>query len=198
MTIWWEDVGRTYHSIRGNRLVRLINCLRAPGVHAVTVLRFGQWSLRQWLPLRVLLDPIYAILDILLRMAWGIEIPRSARIGPGLYISHFGGIVISSAAVIGRNAAISQGITIGVSGQGDKAGVPVIGDDVYIAPGACLFGRIRVGNNVKIGANTVIYQDIPDNAIVVLDPGYRIVSMKGNRPVANRISETPSQASIDK
>jgi serine O-acetyltransferase len=197
MIIWWEDVGRTYRSIRGTRLVRLINCLRAPGVHAVTVLRFGQWSRRQWLPLRVLCDPVYILLDLLLRMAWGIEIPRAASIGPGLYISHFGGIVISSAAVIGRNAAISQGITIGVSGQGDKAGVPMIGDDVYIAPGACLFGRIRVGNNVKIGANSVVYRDIPDNAIVVLDPGYRIVSMKGNLPLSPADSESASQSVVE-
>jgi serine O-acetyltransferase len=180
-----KDIKRTYQSLRGNSLVRVLNCARAPGVHAVIVLRFGQWSKSLWLPLRFIFDPLYLIFDFILRILWGIEIPRSAAIGPGLYISHFGGIVISGSAVIGKNAAISQGITIGVSGQGESAGVPIIGNDVYIAPGACLFGRIRVGNNVKIGANSVIYRDIPDNAIVVLDPGYRIISMKGNHPISS-------------
>ena len=51
---------------------------------------------------------------------------------------------------------------------------------VYLAPGARVFGKISIGNNVKIGANAVVYKDIPDNAIVVLDPGFKIVSYKGN------------------
>ena len=116
-------------------------------------------------------------------MLWGIEISRHAKVAPGLIIggSHFGGITVSGAAVIGRDCTISQNVTIGVSGHGDKAGAPVIGDDVYIAPGARVFGKIVIGDNVKIGANAVVYKDIPDRAIVVLDPGFRIVSYKGNR-----------------
>jgi serine O-acetyltransferase len=50
------------------------------------------------------------------------------------------------------------------------------------APGAKIFGKIKIGNNVKIGANAVVYKDIPDNAIVVLDPGFKIISYKGNLP----------------
>jgi serine O-acetyltransferase len=57
--------------------------------------------------------------------------------------------------------------------------VPTIGNDVRIAPGARLFGKITIGNNVRIGANAVIYKDIPDNAIVVLDPGFKIISNGG-------------------
>jgi serine O-acetyltransferase len=59
--------------------------------------------------------------------------------------------------------------------------VPVIGDDVYIAPGACIFGAIRIGNNVRIGANAVVCKDIPDDAVVALDPGFTIISYRGNR-----------------
>jgi len=62
----------------------------------------------------------------------------------------------------------------------------VIGDDVYIGPGARLFGRIRIGKNVKIGPNVVVSEDIPDNAVVVLDPGFRIISYAGNTPPAGR------------
>jgi serine O-acetyltransferase len=115
------------------------------------------------------------VLNLLIQILWGIEIPRSTVVGPGLFIGHFGGITISAAAVLGRNASISQNVTIGVAGSGEKLGVPVIGDDVYIAPGARLFGRITIGHNVKIGANAVIYKDVPDNSVAVLDPGFRIL-----------------------
>ena len=73
---------------------------------------------------------------------------------------------------------VSQLVTIGIAGQGQKMGVPIIGDNVYIAPDAKLFGKIRIGNNLKIGANAVIYKDIPDNSIVALDPGFKIISLK--------------------
>ena len=174
------DIMRTYEYLQGGRLRRAVNCLRSPGVQAVIVFRFGQWLDSQPSLLKVLLQPIYFVLNGLIQIMWGIELPRSATIGPGFYIGHFGGITIAPGAIIGRNCNISQDLTIGLSGQGEKAGVPTIGDNVYLAPGARVFGKISIGNNVKIGANAVIYKDIPDNAIVVLDPGFKIVSYKGN------------------
>jgi serine O-acetyltransferase len=166
----------------GSTLRRVLACARAPGVHAVLVLRFGQWSRRRPKLLRILFDPIYMILDFFVQALWGIEIPRGAKVGPGLYIGHYGGITVSSVAVIGRDCNLSQNITIGVSGAGQKRGAPTIGDNVYIAPGARLFGKITIGNNVKIGANAVIHKDLADNAIAVLDPGFKIISYAGNRP----------------
>ena len=177
------DLRRRYAMTSGSRWRRVLTCARAPGVHAVLVLRFGQWSRRRHKLLRILFDPIYAILDFLIQVLWGIEIPRSAKVGPGLYIGHYGGITVSSIAVIGRNCNLSQNITIGVSGAGAKRGAPTLGDNVYVAPGARLVGKITIGDNVKIGANAVIHKDLPDNAIAVLDPGFKIISYAGNRPV---------------
>jgi serine O-acetyltransferase len=176
------DIQRTYDMLSGGRISRFLGCMRSPGVHAVTAFRFGQWSARRARAFRLALDPIYFVLNFLVQVLWGIELPRSASVGPGLYIGHFGGITISGKAIIGKNCNLSQNITIGISGHGDKAGVPIIGNDVYIAPGARLFGKIHVGNNAKIGANAVVYRDVPANAVVALDPGFRIISMKGNRP----------------
>jgi serine O-acetyltransferase len=183
------DIRRTYAYLSGSRLRRSIICLRSSGIHAVVIFRFGQWVLRRNKILRLitLMDVWYQFLDLGLQLAWGIELPRRATIGGGLYIGHFGAITISGEAVIGRNCTVSQGVTIGVSGEGPKSGVPVIGDDVYLAPGARLFGKIHVGNNVKIGANAVIHKDIPDNAIVVLDPGFKIISFRGNRRPAQPV-----------
>ena len=175
------DIMRTYDYLQGSRLRRAVNCLRSPGVQAVIVFRFGQWLDSPASFLKLLLQPVYFVLNGLVKIMWGIELPRSATIGPGFYIGHFGGITIAPDVVIGRNCNISQDLTIGLSGQGEKAGVPTIGDNVYLAPGARVFGKISIGNNVKIGANAVVYKDIPDNAIVVLDPGFKIVSYKGNQ-----------------
>ena len=177
------DIRRTYDYQHGSRRRKIACCIAAPGVQAVVVYRFGQWAKLQPKLLRCVLDPLYWIGNTLIRIAWGIDVPRDAKIGPGLYIGHFGGIIISSAAVIGRGCNLSQAVTVGLAGEGERGGVPTIGDEVYLGPGARLFGKITVGNNVKIGANAVIYKDVPDNAVVVLDPGFRILSYKGNRRV---------------
>jgi serine O-acetyltransferase len=132
--------------------------------------------------IRVFLEPLYLFLSHRVRTRWGIEIDRSAVIGPGCYIGHYGGITISGLATIGRHFNISQQVTLGLSGKGTKEGAPTIGNDVYIGPGAKLYGKIRVGNNVKIGPNAVVYRDIPDDAVVALEPGYKILSFKGNHP----------------
>jgi serine O-acetyltransferase len=189
-----QDILRTYDMAPGGRMKKAIACFRSPGVHAIIALRFGQWLLSANIIIRILLEPVYSLYWHRVRSKWGIEIDRCATIGHGFYIGHFGGIVISGGCVLGNNINISQGVTIGVSGQGDKIGCPIIGNDVYIAPGAKIFGKIKIGNNVKIGANAVIYKDIPDNAIVVLDPGFKIISMKGNRQLNDiNISDTSKE-----
>jgi serine O-acetyltransferase len=174
------DVRRTYDLLEGPHLRRIVNCARSPGVQAVAVYRFGQWLAERPMVVRVFLEPLYIVGQFLVQALWGIELPRAARIGPGLYIGHFGGITISPLAVMGAHCSISPSITIGMAGHGERCGVPVIGDRVYIAPGARIFGKIRIGDNVKIGANAVVYRDIPDDAVVALDPGFRIISYAGD------------------
>lgn len=112
------------------------------------------------------------------RIRFGIDIYPKTKIGKGFYIGHFGTIVVSSHAVIGDNCNISQGVTIGMVSRGAKKGLPVIGDRVYIGPGAKLIGRINIGNDVAIGANSVVINDVPDNAVVVGIPG-KVVSFGG-------------------
>jgi serine O-acetyltransferase len=180
------DFTRYYRYCEGAHLTRVLRCCCIPGLQATAVYRFGQWARRSPLLVRIVADPLYVVLNVLVKICWGIELPRSARIGRGLYIGHFGGIHISSAAVIGKNCNLSQDVTIGVAGSGDRRGVPVIGDNVYLAPGVRVYGPIHVGNNVKLGANTVVHKDIPDNAVVVLDPGFHIIAMSGN-PNPNQV-----------
>ena len=132
--------------------------------------------------------PIYLIYRLKLnRLSYksGIQISETTQIGKGFYIGHFGCIVVSDQAVIGSNVNISQGITIGRTNRGEKQGVPTIGDEVYIGPGAKIIGKINIGNNITIGANAVVTADVPDNACVVGIPA-KIISYAGSEGYVNR------------
>ena len=179
-----KELLRYYDLARGNRLKKAVIVFCSPGAHAIAVFRFGSWLKKRNILIRVFLEPLYFLLYYHIRTAWGIDLNRSADIGEGLYIGHFGGIEVSGKIKIGRNANISQKTTVGGrAGSGEKKGVPTIGDDVYIGAGVVIYGKITIGNNVKIGPNAVVYKDIPDNAVVVLDPGFKIISYKGNYPI---------------
>lgn len=125
------------------------------------------------------------------RHKFGIDIPFITDIGPGFYIGHFSCIFVNERCVIGRNCNISQGVTIGTSNRGERAGNPVIGDNVYIGPGAKVIGAIRIGNHAAIGANSVVTHDVPDHAVVVGVPG-RIISNKGSAGYINRVDYDPA------
>lgn len=120
---------------------------------------------------------------------YGIEIRHQTQIGSGFYIGHWGGIVVHPRAKIGKNCNISQGVTIGQSNRGKRAGVPVIGNSVFIGPGAKIFGAITIGNNVAIGANAVVTSDVPDNAVVAGIPA-RILSLSGSAGYVEHIDCT--------
>lgn len=114
-----------------------------------------------------------------LQYRYGISIPYNTEIGKGLYIGHYGGIVVNSNARIGCNCNLNQGVTIGATYGGKFPGTPVIGDNVYIGPGSFVIGGINLGNHVAVGANTVVNKSIPDNGVVVSPPG-EIISHNGS------------------
>lgn len=110
---------------------------------------------------------------------FGIDIPYNTRVGPGLYIGHYGGIVVSHEAVIGADCNINHQVTVGVKCGGKNAGTPVIGDRVFLGPGCKVIGGIRIGNDVAVGANAVVLDSLPDSAVVVGVPAH-VVSTKGS------------------
>ena len=89
-----------------------------------------------------------------------IQILRKTKIGYGLYISHGGPVVVNPSTVIGNNCNLSQFVTIG-SNEGKAA---VIGDNVYIGPNTCIVEDVCIGDNATIGAGSVVTKDIPSNA----------------------------------
>ncbi|WP_196245996.1 serine O-acetyltransferase [Bacteroides fragilis] len=107
----------------------------------------------------------------------GIQLPIGTQIGEGLCFAHFSCIVINSTALIGKNCTIYHGVTIG-GVRGPKGGAPIIGDNVVISSGAKIIGKVRIGNNVMIGSGAIVVKDIPDNAVVVGNPG-KVISYNG-------------------
>lgn len=91
----------------------------------------------------------------------GLTVP-TGTCGPGLFIVHWGSLVVSGKARIGRNCRMHSGVNIGATDDG----APIIGDNVYIGPGAKIFGDITIGDNVKVGANSVVNQSFPSNVVI--------------------------------
>lgn len=105
----------------------------------------------------------------------GIQFPLGMKIDGGLKFYHYSCVVSAMMVKIGRCCTIHQGVTLGRVYAGSKAGVPTIGDNVVIFPGAKVVGNIHVGDNVVIGANAVVVDDVPENCVVAGTPA-KVVS----------------------
>lgn len=99
-----------------------------------------------------------------------IQIPAGTKIGKGLRVVHFGNIVINPNAVIGDNFTVSQGCLIG-NALGKHEGSPTIGNSVYMSANSIVIGNINVGDNVLIAPGAFVNFDVPDNSIVIGNPG---------------------------
>lgn len=135
--------------------------------------------------LKYTLYPIARVMLHHLTYRMGIIISPWTQIGSGFYIGHFGGIVVHRNSVIGKNCNISQGVTLAQANRGKNKGYPVLGDNVYIGPGAKIVGAVKIGTNVAVGANCVVTRDIPDNSVVVGIPG-RVISQNGTTDYVDR------------
>ena len=119
-----------------------------------------------------------------LEIKYGISIPHTTQIGEGLFIGHFGCIVVNEKSVIGRNCNLSHGVTIGQKNRGQFKGCPIIGDNVYIGPGAMIIGSVNIGSNVAVGGNSVVTKNVNDNEVIVGNPAHSI-SLKGSEGYVN-------------
>lgn len=126
----------------------------------------------------------YLFFRILLRhytFKYGIEIPYKTKIGPGLYIGHFGGTRININATIGKNVNLSPEviIAVGYNKNTSQFEYPTIRDFVYIGNNAKILGGVTVGKKAMIGVSSVVTKDIPENAVAVGVPA-KIISYDGS------------------
>jgi serine O-acetyltransferase len=115
------------------------------------------------------------------RAVTGVEIHPAARIGGDFFIDHGSGVVIGETAEIGDRVTLYQGVTLGGTGFARGKRHPTVEDDVTIGSGAKLLGPVNVGHGAKVGANTVVIEDVPSNSTVVGNPGHP-VRIDGRRP----------------
>ncbi len=170
------------------------------GFHALLFHRLAHWLSNKGVPF------IPRALSQLARFITGIEIHPGARIGSGLFIDHGMGVVIGETTEIGDNVTLFQGVTLGGTGKQRGKRHPTLGSHVVVGAGAKVLGPITIGDYVKIGANSVVLQDVPDHSTVVGIPG-KIVRIKDERvadetlmdhihipdPIADRLIELQVQ-----
>ena len=131
------------------------------GFQAVVLYRIARW-----LKVRNVrfLAPLVARLNLLVT---GVDINPEAAIGPGLRISHGTGLVVGGAARIGEDALILHGVTVGSLSPSRRGEMPSIGDRAFLGAGAAVVGGIHLGDDVIVGPNAVVTEDVPDGGRVV-------------------------------
>ena len=110
----------------------------------------------------------------------GIEIHPGAQIGKGLFIDHGNGVIIGETAIIGDNVTLYQGVTLGGTGKETGKRHPTLRDNVMVSAGAKVIGSFTIGENSKIGAGSVVLEEVPPNCTVVGVPG-RIVKRENRK-----------------
>lgn len=139
----------------------------AQGFWALAVHRFGDWRygiVSPWL--RKPMSALYKLAFKLVQITAGIELPCEVKLGRGVVIDHFGGIIVSGYAVIGDGCRLRQGVSIGLA-RIDEPGAPTLGRDVDVGAGAKLLGAIHIGDHARIGANAVVTCDVPAGCVAV-------------------------------
>lgn len=169
----FEDIKAIY---RNDPSAKNIEFLLYPSLHVIVVHRYISHPLY-----RIKIPFIPRLISQIMRFLTGIEIHPGAKIGKGFFVDHGMGTVIGETAEIGKNCVMFHNVSLGGTGKHKGKRHPTIGDNVLIGTGAILLGRVKVGNNVKIGADTfIINKNIPDNCTVVGTPG-KIVMLNGKK-----------------
>lgn len=162
-----EDINVIYENDpAAKNLLEVILCY--PGLHALIAYRFAHRLYKWNIPL------IPRMISYLTRIITGIEIHPAAKIGRRFFIDHGDGVVIGETTVIGNDVLIYQQVTLGGTGKESGKRHPTIGNKVIVGAGAKVLGNITIGDNVRIGASSVVIEDVPPHSTVVGVPG-RIV-----------------------
>lgn len=147
-------------------IIQFMKGMRVPGFCFTFILRkaakYGKYT-----PMGL----FYRLLHRKYSYKFGFQIPVYTKIGKGLYIGHFGNVVVSPKAFIGDYCNLSQGVTIGRISIGSKMGAPKIGNKVWFGAGCIVVGGITIGDNVLIAPGAFVNFDVPPHSVVLGNPG---------------------------
>lgn len=146
-----------------------------PSIWTICVYRLGRWMRELPAPARAPLYPVYGVLHLATSLLTGIILPKTAEIGGGLRIFHFGGIVVHPGVRMGRNVTLGHGVTLG---EREDGRLPVVEDDVVLSAYAQVLGGVRVGRGAKVGAMAVVIHDVPPGTTVAGVPA-KVVGTRG-------------------
>lgn len=163
-----------------------------PGFHAILAHRLAHRLYKWNVPL------LPRVISQASRFFTGIEIHPGATIGRRFFIDHGSGVVIGETTEIGDDVLLYQGVTLGGTGGERGKRHPTLGDRVVVGTGAKVLGNIRIGNNVKVGAGSVVVHPVPDHSTVVGVPG-RVVRIRpeGDMLEHGRLPDPEGQAIDD-
>lgn len=142
----------------------LIRGILSQGFQAIIVYRFFRWFKVRNIPCQ----PFRFIFERFIEITTGISIPVESKIGKGLRIHHFGGIIFHPSVEIGKNCTIYHNVTIG--DRGGTGNAAKIGDNVTLGAGAKIIGEIEIGNNCIVGANAVVRESVSDDSYAIVNP----------------------------
>jgi serine O-acetyltransferase len=172
-----EDIQAVFERDPAARSVpEIIFCY--PGFHAVLVYRLARWF---WTHRFYFLGRFVSHIG---RALTGIEIHPGAVIGKAFFIDHGMGVVIGETSEIGDNVTLFHGVTLGGTAWQKGKRHPTIGNNVVIGTGAKVLGPVKIGDNTRIGANSVVISEIPPNSIVVGIPGKVVFRVEGEKRIA--------------
>lgn len=158
----WDEICKDY--------VRHGRALTDAGFVSLAIYRYGRWAnQRPSRAGRFIANKFYGFLRVFVLNVTKIWIPPSVVIGEGFHIIHAeGSLSIHPDVVIGDRCGVMHNVTIGTN-MG-RAGVPQLGDDVFIGVNATILGNVRIGNRVRIGANTAVSTNVPDDCVAIGSP----------------------------
>lgn len=171
-----EDINAVFErDPAAKSVIEIIFCY--PGFHAILFYRFARWF---WIHKMYLIGRLISHIG---RFLTGIEIHPGARIGKRFFIDHGMGVVIGETSEIGDNVTLYHGVTLGGTTWKKIKRHPTIGNNVVVGVGAKILGPVKIGDNTKIGANSVVVNEIPPNSIVVGIPGKVVFRVEGEKRI---------------
>ena len=165
------------------------------GFWAVAIHRFGNWRMDLPKLLRAPCTLIYRILEKMVQVFAGITLPYVVKLGRRVRIWHHSGIIVV-ARYIGNDVHIRQNVTMGVA-RTWTTDCPIIEDGVHIGAGAAILGRVIIGREARIGANSLVLHDVDDHATVVGVPATAWPRRVGAPQSSDRAAETGSNGVVD-
>ncbi len=146
------------------------------GFHALQSYRIAHWL---WCQGR---ESLALYFQHRISMVFGVDIHPAAKLGHGIMLDHATGLVIGETSVVGNNVSIMQSVTLGGTGKEHGDRHPKVGDGVLISCGAKVLGNILIGEGAKVGAGSVVLQDIPAHTTVAGVPAKVVGKPQGDQP----------------